>query len=306
MPRQTTREAIRELLGYALLAQTEQHNQQHNTLLEMQRNSSLSSLSSMSDLARLAEESDSVSSFSSISSSSSSDSDSGSGVSSVDFEEDANEAAAISEALLTLESSFLLFCKGIFDMDNFIERTRVLFPHQVPKNSSLPLVITVFKVHDPKRFRSNLRCDPSTFDFLHELICDHEVFQNNSPLASQVPPIFQLAIYLYRMGHFGNAATPEKIGQWAGCSVGLVVKSTRRVIRAFADLHDRAVHWPSSVEKREASDWIEAHSCRGWRPGYAMVDGTLIPLFARPGHFGNLFFDRKMNYSLGLQVIFIA
>src|SRR5271156_3456368 len=99
MPRQTTREAIRELLGYALLAHTEQHNQQRNTLLEMQRNSSLSSLSSMSDLARLAEESDSISSFSSISSSSSSDSDSGSGVSSVDFEEDANEAAAISEAL---------------------------------------------------------------------------------------------------------------------------------------------------------------------------------------------------------------
>ena len=250
MPRQTNRDAIRELLGHALLTQADQHSQQHNVLLDMQQNmsfSSLSSLSSVSDLepetatAEMAESDSSFSSFSSIPNSSSSSSDSDSD--GTDFED--TEAAAISQALLALESSFLLFCKGIFDMDAFIEQSRVLFPHQVSKNSDLPLVITVFKAHDPARFRSNLRCDPSTFDFLHELIRDHEVFQNNSPIASQVPPIFQLAIYLYRMGHFGNAATPEKIAQWAGCSVGLVVKSTRRVMRAFADLHDRAVHWPS-------------------------------------------------------------
>jgi hypothetical protein len=34
-----------------------------------------------------------------------------------------------------------------------------------------------------------------------------------------------------------------------------------------------------------------------------MVDGTLIPLFQQPVFFGNVWFDRKSNYSLNLQVI---
>lgn len=33
-----------------------------------------------------------------------------------------------------------------------------------------------------------------------------------------------------------------------------------------------------------------------------MVDGTLVPLFMRPGFFGNTWFDRKSNYSLNVQV----
>ena len=33
-----------------------------------------------------------------------------------------------------------------------------------------------------------------------------------------------------------------------------------------------------------------------------MVDGMLIPLASKPGHFGKQFFDRKSNYSLSLMV----
>jgi hypothetical protein len=33
-----------------------------------------------------------------------------------------------------------------------------------------------------------------------------------------------------------------------------------------------------------------------------MVDGTLVPLFMRPGFFGNTWFDRKSNYSMNVQV----
>ncbi len=39
-----------------------------------------------------------------------------------------------------------------------------------------------------------------------------------------------------------------------------------------------------------------------WRPGFCMVDGTLIPLASKPGHFGEQFFDCKSNYSLSLMV----
>jgi hypothetical protein len=33
-----------------------------------------------------------------------------------------------------------------------------------------------------------------------------------------------------------------------------------------------------------------------------MVDGTLVPLFAKPAHYGAQFFDRKSNYLVGVQV----
>ena len=54
--------------------------------------------------------------------------------------------------------------------------------------------------------------------------------------------------------------------------------------------------------KAEAKDWVEKQSCLAWRNGWLMVDGTLVPLFRRPGYFGNVFFDRKSNYSLNVQV----
>ena len=47
-------------------------------------------------------------------------------------------------------------------------------------------------------FVQMLHIPPHAFEVLHELIKDHPVFQNNSD--------YQLAVTLYRMGHFGNAA----------------------------------------------------------------------------------------------------
>ena len=54
--------------------------------------------------------------------------------------------------------------------------------------------------------------------------------------------------------------------------------------------------------RSEASDWVESVSCHAWRPGYCMVNGTLIPLTSKPGHFGEQFFDHKSNYSQSLMV----
>lgn len=58
--------------------------------------------------------------------------------------------------------------------------------------------------------------------------------------------------------------------------------------------------------KSEAKEWVEDKSCPAWRNGWLMVDGTLVPLFRRPGYFGNVFFDRKSNYSLNVQVCVIC
>ncbi|PPQ83037.1 hypothetical protein CVT25_005279 [Psilocybe cyanescens] len=113
----------------------------------------------------------------------------------------------------------------------------------------------------------------------------------------------QLAIALYRFGHFGNSASVESVAQWAGCSAGTVVNSTRRVMQAFLSMHDDVIHYPSPADKEAAKEWVEAASCAAWRDGYLFVDGTLVPLADKPGYHGEAYFDRKSNYSLNVQLI---
>lgn len=182
-----------------------------------------------------------------------------------------------------------------------ILETRVLNPHSVAKSSQLYLVLVQFKESDPKRFRLNLRVSPSTFDELLLRIRDDAVFHNRSN-NQQYPVEIQLAIALYRFGHDGNGSSVEAIAQWAGVSAGMVVKATRRVMVAFMRLHDAVIRWVTEDEKEEAKEWVDATSCPEWRDGFCMVDGTLIPLFEKPGHHGEAYFDRKSNYSLNIQV----
>lgn len=114
----------------------------------------------------------------------------------------------------------------------------------------------------------------------------------------------QVAICLFRFGHFGNASSTLKVALWAGVSYGTVRLVTKRVMTAVCDERFRRVvmSWPDSAERECAKAWVEERSCPAWRDGWCMVDGTLVPLFQRPGSFGNAFFDRKSNYSLNVQV----
>lgn len=64
------------------------------------------------------------------------------------------------------------------------------------------------------------------------------------------------------------------------------------------------IRWPSGEEKEAAKDWVEEHAGKStWRGGFCMVNGTLIPLYKKPTHYGETFFDRKMNYSINVQII---
>jgi hypothetical protein len=62
------------------------------------------------------------------------------------------------------------------------------------------------------------------------------------------------------------------------------------------------MQWPSDEQMQEAKDWVEANSFPAWHKGWLMVDGTLIPMFQCPHHFGSAYFDRKSNYSENVQV----
>lgn len=169
--------------------------------------------------------------------------------------------------------------------------------------SQLHLLLRNYRANNPRLFRKLLRVTPHTFDALVELIQGDKTFHNNSH-NQQAPVAEQLAVALYRFGHFGNAAGLEEVGLWSGFSYGTVDNCTRRVLEALRRPEIRAacIHWPSEDEKEAAREAVEDIVCEGWRDGWCMVDGTLVPLYSRPHHFGSTWFDRKSNYSMNVQV----
>ncbi|KJA25911.1 hypothetical protein HYPSUDRAFT_133783, partial [Hypholoma sublateritium FD-334 SS-4] len=172
--------------------------------------------------------------------------------------------------------------------------------------AALPHTLSVFHDTRPDHFRQELRVSPSTFDALVEKLWNDRAFSNNSQNA-QMPVEHQLAIALYRFGHYGNAASLDSVAKWSGYAKGTVLLATRQVMTAV--LHpgfmQDAVHMPNAEEKEEAKQWVEDHSCRAWRDGWCFVDGTLVPLFDRPFWYAESYFDRKCNYSLNIQVLLI-
>lgn len=151
-------------------------------------------------------------------------------------------------------------------------------------------------------FRRKVRTSPSTFDAIVELIKDHPVFHNNSN-NPQIDVWKQLAIVMNRFGHYGNSATANDIGEWAGVSAGTVDNATKRVAVALLALHDDYVRMPTDEEKFFSKDFCRRKvKCRRWANGYLTVDGTTFPLFQKPGHYGEAYFDKSSRYSLNVQV----
>ena len=175
---------------------------------------------------------------------------------------------------------------------------------QHPRGPSfMQFTLDKYKTLRADLFRQDLRVTPETFDRIVDRISDHPIFFNNST-CPQAPVKDQLAITLFCFGHYGNAASLERVRKWAGTSKGLVKLATRRVMTALLspEFMKDAVRLPTDEEKEEAKEWVEEHSCKAWRDGWCLVDGTLIPLYARPYWYGESYFDRKCNYSLNIQV----
>jgi hypothetical protein len=171
----------------------------------------------------------------------------------------------------------------------------------VKKMGQLDLYLTHFRCDHPGRFRKKLRVSPVVFDRLVELVEGHAIFHNNSNIP-QLPVPTQLAIFLVRVGHYGNASSPEYVAQWAGVSVGTVINSTYRCLVAFLALHDEVVMMPPDEEKERAKEYVEAATCPEWRSGFLLVDGTKFPLFQKPGLHGEAWFDKNKDYSIDCQV----
>ncbi|KIL54794.1 hypothetical protein M378DRAFT_56947, partial [Amanita muscaria Koide BX008] len=163
-------------------------------------------------------------------------------------------------------------------------------------------VLFTLKSARPEQFREELRITPRTFDALVTKLQSDAIFGNNSH-CPQMPVEEQVAIMLFRFGHNSNAASLQGVANWAGVGKGTVLLVTRRVLTALLrpDFMNEAVRFPDMEEKEAAKKWVHQHSCKAWRNGWCLVDGTLVPLAERPHWFGESYFDRKNRYSLNIQ-----
>ena len=81
------------------------------------------------------------------------------------------------------------------------------------------------------------------FDHILNQISIHPIFHNNSN-NRQLLVAVQLAIFLFHVGHYGNAVALDYVAQWAGVSIGSVVNCTNRVMVAVLDEHNLFVNIP--------------------------------------------------------------
>jgi hypothetical protein len=81
-----------------------------------------------------------------------------------------------------------------------------------------------------------------------------------------------------------------------------VINATYRCLVVFLALHDKVVMMPPEEEKERAKEYVEQVTCREWRNGFLLADGTKFPLFQKPRLHGEVFFNKNKNYSIDCQV----
>src|SRR6266550_3849181 len=167
------------------------------------------------------------------------------------------------ELLLRLQADMEMY-KAIRDARYLNTRT------SIPKSGSLFLAWEYAK--DPRHhdlFVQMLCIPPHAFEVLHELIKNQPVFQNNSNVP-QSPVDYQLAVTLYRMGRYGNAASLADVALTAGCGEGSVENWTYHYLEAIESLHDIFVQPLTAEEKEAEKAWVDSAMgfkglwCEGW------------------------------------------
>jgi len=203
-----------------------------------------------------------------------------------------------------ITTHFLQLQGSIAALQDEVKKAHILHrPDEPPPQAPQLHLLVHFDEHRPHLFRQKLRVSPEIFDDILDLISNHPIFHNqsNNP---QLPVAIQLAIFLNRAGHYGNAISLEDVAQWAGISVGSVVNCPNRVMVAVLAQHDHFVSFPTpdSQDAEHARCFVESRTCPEWRKGIFAIDGSTVDLYAKPGFHGEVFFDRKSKYSVSCQV----
>ena len=81
---------------------------------------------------------------------------------------------------------------------------------------------------NPTRFKARFRMSPIAFERIWNMIKDHDIFQNNSPIL-QFDPRLQFLNVLFRFGAYGNGASRANTTETFHISTG-VISSSRSVL----------------------------------------------------------------------------
>lgn len=150
-----------------------------------------------------------------------------------------------------------------------------------------------FETHFPNlsdaQFRSKFRTTREGFATLTTLIENHPAFHNNSR-HKQIHPGWQLAVALYRFGHYGNAMCVEEVACHFGIGKGTIADYTRRVMQALLAIANDWLVWPDSHQRREHGVFMREEGFPGC---VGFVDRTTINLSQKPHIQGAGHFDRK-------------
>lgn len=168
----------------------------------------------------------------------------------------------------------------------------------IRKNKSMNEMLWYY---DDREFKQVVRMKKDSFLKLLALISDDEAF--GSPLSRhrQAPVWVQLQVVLQRLGCDGNGASVGRLARLAGFSTGSVCKFTERVYKAILRLKKRVIKWPDAEERAELSTYMRRKY--GIRGGILALDGTPAVFYQRPAVDGEVFWTRKCEYAMNVQLI---
>ncbi|KIK76957.1 hypothetical protein PAXRUDRAFT_168288 [Paxillus rubicundulus Ve08.2h10] len=144
----------------------------------------------------------------------------------------------------------------------------------------------------PEIFCKKIWVSPEIFNDILDQLSDHPIFQSNSN-HPQFPVAIQLTIFLNCAGHYRNAISLEDVALWAGVGLGSVTNCTNHVMVAILDQHNNFIQFPppNSHDCLWAKEFMKNSACPEWQGGFLAADGSAIPLFQKPGFYGETFFD---------------
>jgi hypothetical protein len=184
------------------------------------------------------------------------------------------------------------------DLLDIILKRRYLQPRRTPKTRDEFDLEKLFNMPDAD-FQQAARTTKAGFMQVLDEICMNPVFLCRS-IRPQLPIPHQLALTLERLGSNGNGASLGRFSRNLNVGQGTVVKVTRRVLKAILSLGRRYVSWPDAAQRAQIS---EVMADKGFPGCVGFIDGTTIPLFQRPGFDGEVFYDRKRQYSINAQIV---
>lgn len=141
-------------------------------------------------------------------------------------------------------------------------------------------------------FRQVLRMFCERFHRVLEVISKYAGISNN-PRHPQKYVELQLAVALYRFGHFGNGTSQELVAQMFVVSEGAVDDYVNWVIEALMNLMDSTIKWPNAEEKEKSRVKNRIFSEYGFSNCIGYVDLTRAVLETCPPKNGENYFSRK-------------